>query len=395
KNIIQLFGQSIYHLIIKRVIFISSTVLPQKDAGGGSVVIYRHLERLVDEGKEVIIIYLGNGNSYKDKIQYIFIPKKPWYPFLRKQTPQISFVTMWLYYKLIKKRLNPDFKHDIIIGILGEVNNLILLQLYNEDHIPFFLFYHDDIIFNRYRLLALLSKQQINDILTKASFIFSVSQYMVDRLKAINIHRTKILYPIPQGYNGVQKPQHPGSALNFGYAGMTSHIHFDILNQITIGLNKIGHKLYCITGPLDGFSPSKPETIIIRPRFNSLNELFNYMLDSVNVNIVFYSFCLQHEPRLESSFPSKFVEFAQLGIPVAIIAPEYSSLGQWALKRGWLSYINSDDPDIIAEGLKRFEDIIYWQKCREQILNTIAGEFNSALIHQSFIDAIDQRAAAI
>lgn len=373
----------------KRVIFISNSIIPKKDAGGGSVIIYRHLKQLEQNGFKIIIVFLGKGVNYIDGFQYIYVEKKWWYPFLRKRTPFFSAITMSLYLKVLLKKLDLIYKNDITLGLLGEIPNLLQLKIFNKKKVPFFLFYHDDTLFNRYWLLNPLGKRQIKAILSKATFIFSVSQQMVNLLRERKIAHTKVLYPIPESYNGAKKSiGHHLNKLNFCYAGMALHIHFDILDNISQGLKNLNNDLYCVTGPLEGFQPKHADNIIIKPRFDTVNNLFGFMLAEIDVNIIFYSFSLQHEPRMETSFPSKFVEYAQLGIPIVIIAPEFSSLGKWAINKNWLSYISSDKPADIEINLKKFHNADYWQKCQDQVLECAANEFNPCAIQKSFTDTI-------
>ncbi|MDB5287598.1 MAG: hypothetical protein JWR05_2547 [Mucilaginibacter sp.] len=373
----------------KRIIFISNSVIPKKDAGGGSVLIYRHLMRLKEAGFEVIVVRIGRGTDYFDSFQYVFLNKKPWYPFLRKKTPFLTNITMFLYFKDLSKKINLDSTGDILIGILSEVSNLLLVNIFNRKKILFFLFYHDDNIFNRYWHSNLCSSQQLNSVLSKASFIFSVSEQMVELLHNKNTFQTSVLYPLPDSYKEPAKTYEMvnNRHLQFCYAGMAMHIHFNILDNITQAIEQINGQFYCFTGPLDGFQPKYPDNIVIKDRV-AINELQKFIIQRIDVVIVFYSFDLQHEPRMESSFPSKFIEYAQLSIPILLIAPEYSSLGKWALKNNWISYVNSDDPDIIAKSLGEFNNKDYWIKCQQQVVEHINNEFNPEFIHNTFLNTI-------
>jgi len=375
---------------IRRVFFLSNTIIPKKDAGGGSVIIYRHLIRLKQEGFKVTIVIFGTGMDYYDEFHHIFVPKKPWYPFLRKTTPLLTDIAMGIYYRALSSKVDLNPATDIALGVLCEVSNLVLVKIAEKTRVPYYLFYHDDNIFNRYWSHTALVKKQLNTILKKARHIFSVSEQMVEFLNGRNAHNTSVLYPIPDIYNGQPKQYNDdrSKSLNFCYAGLAMHIHFDIINRIGTAVKMEGGKFYCVTGAVDGFNSQSPDTIIIKDRFKTVDALRQFMLETIDVSVVFYSFDIQHEPRMESSFPSKFVEYAQLGIPVLLVAPPYSSLGKWAVKNNWLSYVGTDESVEIADMLAKLKEKEYWLACRQQVMEKISSEFNPEEIHKAFLKEI-------
>ena len=379
----------------KRIIFISNSVIPEKDAGGGSVVVFRHLKRLKDAGYQIMIIYISSSPAFNKpfpvEFDCICLNKKNWYPPLRRRTPLLTNVRIYFTLNSLLSQVKFSSEHDILLGVLGEVSNLLTLSIKNLFKVPYYLFYHDDTIFNRYALQSLLTTKHVNNILKNADYIFPVSDSLTSLLKAKGINNAETLYPIPEGYNGPFKAHNNYSLkhLQFCYAGMIMmHVHFDILDNISQAIYQFDGSLYCFTGPLDEFQPKYPENIIIRDLLPTINQLQSFIINNIDVVIVFYSFDLHHEPRMASSFPSKFVEYAQLGIPILLIAPAKSSLGMWASKNNWLSYVNSDDPDIIAGTVMKFKNEEYWKKCQQQVLEHINNEFNPDLIHYNFTEKI-------
>src|ERR1700743_3996053 len=113
----------------KRIIFISNWIVPMADAGGGSVVVYRHLKRLKQEGFDIVMVVMRKGlDRYDDEFQYYFLEKKWWYPFIRKNTPYLTDIAALTYLSALSKMINFDAKKDTTLGLLGEFPNLLLLK---------------------------------------------------------------------------------------------------------------------------------------------------------------------------------------------------------------------------------------------------------------------------
>ena len=367
------------------------------DAGGGSVVVYRHLKRLKQEGFDIVIVVMRKGlDRYDDEFQYYFLEKKWWYPFIRKNTPYLTDIAALTYLSALSKMINFDAKKDTTLGLLGEFPNLLLLKLFEKKGVPYCLFFHDDYVFNQYWHENIFSLKQINSILLKSSFIFSVSQQMVNLLKTRGINQSNVLYPIAESHSGPVKKTNGVNQthLKFGYAGTLWPNHEDILNNICTAMMQIDAELHCITGEVN-FRLNHPKAAVIKNWLSTREELFEYLYETIDVLIVFYSFDPELEPRMQSSFPSKFIEYAQLEIPIAIIAPAFSTLGTWALKNNWMSYIDSDAPLDIAAKLNNFKDMDYWQKCQLQVIEYKNTTFNPDHIHHIFKTTIMNLAPAI
>jgi glycosyltransferase involved in cell wall biosynthesis len=382
-------------LTAKRIIFISNSIVPLKDAGGGSVVVYRHLKRLKNEGYQVVVIYLNSlilGGQHDDAFEYVCVSKKNWHPPLRRKTPLLTKIRILLTFKYLTKifRFNPDT--DLILGILGEVSNLLLLQIRRKLGIPFYMFFHDDFIFNEYAFENLLTRKNVNEVLKHSCYIFPVSDPLTNILLEKGINNAARLYPIPEGYTGTGRAQfvNKGQGLNLLTAGTFGPVHFDILKKIGQASNSTNSKFYCVTDlPLDlqGQLTSGGNVSYV-PRFQTTSQLFDYILKSIDILIVFYSFNVSTEPRLLTSFPSKFIEYCHLGLPIILIAPQQSSLGKWAVLNNWLCYINNDEPSNISQQIEKLKDAVYWESSRQQSLLFAKNDFNPDLIHEQFVNCL-------
>ncbi|MDB5145719.1 MAG: hypothetical protein JWQ66_4432 [Mucilaginibacter sp.] len=375
----------------KRFIFISDATNPLADAGGGAVVIYRHLKRLRTAGYHILIINISNAYLYQNKanreFETIILEKKWWFPPLRRKTPLLTTLRYRLYFYLLKKKITFHYGNDIILGLLGEASNLLAVEINKHFSLPFYLFYHDDTIFNRYFELNVLQTNHIKEILSKASFIFPVSDTLVDLLHSKGIGNAARLYPIPEGFRGVQKDIEKVNILNLQFcaSGMIEAIHFNTLKSVGIAVRQINGHLHCISD-IDKHSKNELNHFMTTlPRFDSLTQFFTYVNANIDILIVFYSFDSHHEPRMLTSFPSKLLEYCFLGLPILIIAPKISTLGKWAIEHEWLCYTDSDMPERILHEVEKFREPGFWLKCQQQSLKLALHEFDADTIHQTLL----------
>lgn len=376
----------------KRIIFISNTTFPDDNAGGGSAIIYRHLKRFALSNYNILIVTMLNPTTFSQQqpveFPVINVAKKWWFPPLRKGMSILTNIRMHLETRLVLSNIqfNPD--EDIILGLLGEVSNLLILNLYAKFKVKYYLFFHDDTIFNRYADNNLLSKKHLNNILYHTQQVFSVSDVLTDLLKANGFEKSSTLYPIPHGYNGIRKDRNNvnDEQLKFCVSGMIDPIHFDVINLLANSISKHNDELICISNFDDELKKSLNSQIQFVNRFENLKELFSYLIAKIDVMIVFYSFDAYHEPRLLSSFPSKLLEYCHLGIPILIIAPAESTLGKWAIENNWLSYLDNDQSNSLDSMIKKLADKKFWQKCKDQCLNAAENPFNPAYIHKQLTE---------
>jgi glycosyltransferase involved in cell wall biosynthesis len=358
------------------------------------VIIYRHLKRLKEHGHTVLVINnnpLLYPSQQNGEFEVINLDKKWWFPPLRKKTPLLTNLRTQLYFSAVLQRTCFKPGEDIILGLLGETSNLLILKIYENFGLPYYLFYHDDTLFNRYARHNILSKSHIRKILTGAARIFAVSASLVNLLHAKEFRQTCLLYPIPEGYKGeIRKWDNVNQAhLHFCASGMIEHIHFPILKKAGNAIRQINGVLNCIGNFDKATADQLGESIEIVPRFDTLKQLFRYITSAIDVLVIFYSFDPAHEPRMLSSFPSKLLEYCHLGLPILIIAPPESTLGEWALEKKWHSYLDTDDTENILSAVKKFKDQNFWLKCQQQSLETAGNKFDPERIHRQFISQLN------
>ena len=90
----------------------------------------------------------------------------------------------------------------------------------------------------------------------------------------------------------------------------------------------------------------------------------------------------KYRRRMETSFPSKLVEFAQFGKPLIVWGPEYCSAVQWGEQNEKALCVKSPDNDELSKQLEFFCALPdQKQKYAEKSINAAESEHNSVNIH--------------
>jgi hypothetical protein len=375
----------------KRIIFISNSVIPLPDARGGSIVTYRHLKRFKNDGHHIVVIYLNsfnlNGQDLSD-FEYLCLGKKFWYPPIRKNTPLLTKIRMILTFNHLNSLLRFNAETDLVFGVFGEVSNLLLLKLKRRTKVPYYLFFHDDYVFNKFAANNFLTNSDAIKVLENSNYTFAVSDQLTSLLEENGISDSVTLYPIPQGYNSKQEGYEKQiidkpSLLTSGTIGL---IHFDILKKIGRASKAVDATFYCVSQlEYEYYNELSDGDVVAQPIFPDTAQLFEFITKTIDILVVFYSFSAEKEPRLLTSFPSKFIEYCHLGLPVLVIAPPESSIGKWAKQNNWISYLATDDLMQISQEITNLKDLGHWNKCRQQSLKFARGVFNPELIHNQLV----------
>lgn len=376
---------------VKSVYFISGSIIPLADAGGGSVVIYRHLKRLEAQGYSVVIINCNNNIKTVSEFSQINIKKKLWHPPLRKFTPFLSTLRFKMYYRYLDSLLS--FKpEDKIISILEDQGSLLSYVISKKTKTPYYLFFHDDNVFSVYFKSHILHKTHLRKIISDCTHFFVVSESMKQLIINNGSNAVTVLYPIPDGHDVSKKISDVNfDDLKFCYSGMLMTVHYKLIDSLHQCIQKNGVKLVLISNFDENtklkFTPYKKLEIIYK--IEKLQDLFSYFIKKIDVLVIFYSFDMVEEVRALHSFPSKFIEYCHLGIPILIIAPVESAFGTWAKENEWLSYVCNDNPEEISNMINNFKDELFWIKCQNQCLEYAKTEFNPQKIHSKFSNILN------
>lgn len=381
---------------MKNIYFISESI--PHNGYGSFIIFYRHLLKLKANGYKIFLIvpeYQNFESSYyfNDINNHFNILKVPfnkwWYPPYRYRNILLRYIRFLLIYNIIKKDLinnPPDF---IISYFYGNFLNGFAVFLKKIFNCKIGTFLHDD-----KSLLNLDYNKKLKRydqyICKNASVIWTVSK----KLKIENCDKKHILlYPIPKG--DISIIEHNNSILStgkliVGFSGSIYESYFRLFQILARVLNRINGELHIITTnvqeaekELYGYNNIK---FIKSFKYNA--DAMDYLKNNCSILFCGYPDTIKEMPWIVSSFPSKFVEYTHLGLPIILSGPKGTALSDWVEENKWLLYTNEINEDTITELLTNLKVPDFWLKMALQSKRTAIGIFNADKIHNIFEDSI-------
>jgi hypothetical protein len=169
------------------------------------------------------------------------------------------------------------------------------------------------------------------------------------------------------------------------YAGFIWPAQYPLLHKIALVLAEAGAALVLLTR-------ETPELVAflrtgsvrhVAPFATNREALDHLSLHAAGI-LVSYTQTVAQMPWIATSFPSKLVEQAQLGLPCAIVAPSASAVGRWALQTG---YADSFAPNELVRLAGWARDLAIeksWRRRAAPVRLLASGEFNPEKIHAGF-----------
>jgi len=364
---------------------------------GSPVIVWRHLRRLAAEGWSVSVIgESGQSSSACEKEGWSLctLPhRRFWWPPFRYSFPD------WLRrlrLRLLAReaaRLLPA-PPDAVLGYLAahaDFHAELAAACAATLKRPLTLLIHDDAaaFIGDARQHARVRARHAR-LLATARTNWFVSPALAAASPA-PLDRQSVLPPLPEGWSGpVALPPAAGAPLRLYYAGHLWPEQVPLLARIARALAQAGARLVVMTRPnaalrsLLAAAPAEHQ-----PAFPENLAALALLRDHAAAVIVSYAESVEAMPWIASSFPSKLVEFCHLGLPVAVIAPRATAVGDWAAHSGFGDFFLPDEVESRLPGWTReLADLTVWQTRAAASLALARGEFSPERIHRNFTDAL-------
>jgi hypothetical protein len=196
----------------------------------------------------------------------------------------------------------------------------------------------------------------------------------------------RVLPPIPAGW-----PQFARWRSAFAtrprvyYAGFVWPEQLPLLRRIAQTLAGAGAVLVLLaraTPELTEFCRANP-VMHVAPFASNREALAHLAAEAAGV-LVSYADTVAQMPWSATSFPSKLVEYAHLGLPSAIVAPHGSAVGRWAQRGSYTEYFAPDETDRLAAWARDLRSEPAWGRRAEPARILAGGEFNPEVIQAAF-----------
>ena len=373
------------------IYFISETVPANTHAS--SVIFYRHFRKFEEQGYRIVWVTDQNsldyfGKPFPPEWEIILLPNRNWQlppyrPFGWLQGYRFDF-----YYRNFLQTLLENAKNAILVTYL---NGMFLAPfaafVKEKSKLPLICFFHDGILeLNFFKARANLAANAIK-VMEAADKVFIASNELATGWEQFE-NKFELLYPIPASYEpeGIVKSQ--SQVLTFGYSGAVYEEIVPCLETFAEFCQTENHRLVVIgdTSKTATIASLYPLAVTCKNLFDTPEHASDFLISNCSAALITYPIDLSVMPWITNCFPSKFLQYCQLGIPTLIFAPDRSAIGIWCKKNEWPLFANNYDHLTIANLISRLED----PEVKSKVLKLKSAEFNPSKIHDQLSETFNR-----
>jgi len=360
------------------------------EVGGSQVVIYRHLKRLEAEGHHIIVVtidHYSKSNLLEKNWQYIFLPKrggKLWPPY-RFKYKLLRNIRIGLLARYIINEL--DTPVDAVITLSWGIFPLVASKVAQKLARPLATFVHDEeFLFTKDVRKRSVLKNIIINTLGKSNHNWFVSEEML--LKYENfVEKSSVLLPISDNHNlSREDNDNIKERLVIGVAGRVHKNHIKGLDQLATVLNNLDGSLKIVT--FDRHEEllrlaSKHSNVELIEFFSTSKECLSFLSKSCSCLLVYYPEIGEQE-WIKTSFPSKFLEYVQTGLPILVVAPSATSIYTWLQSRDISIMFETFQDERFVSFLRKLKSNDTWDHYSDISVQLAESDLNPHIIHEQF-----------
>ncbi len=362
------------------------------EGAGSAIIVLRHLRRLAQNGWKIYIISdWGQSTETCDQEGWpvLFLPhRKFWWPPFSQENPLLFAIRLWLWagvcYKFIE-RIKPDAAFTYL-SAFSDLLSQVAVGFSRRYHVPLTVIIHDNpdhFCSSPHSVIKV--RKHYNRVISNAHQNWFASPQLSDIFSQSD-KRNSFLPPIPEGWKGKSewKPAYAEQPL-LVYAGNLWDVQFSLLAKIADRTDAAGGRLLLIvkkTPALESFFKKYP--VMFMNPYNENKTALDYISQNAAALIVSYTETSEMMPWIRTSFPSKFVEYTHLGIPMLIIAPDDSAIAMWAKERQYSDSITPNDMERLSGFIDSLKSKAQWEQKAAISLHYASSEFEPATIQKVF-----------
>lgn len=356
---------------------------------GSPVIVLRHLERFTaDCWKIFIIAESGQDTTACQRAGWTLLTlplRRAWWPPFRPRFGLSRTLRTWLLARECR-RLTGDRPPDAVFSYLAAHDDFypeIAARYSRLTRVPLSLLVHDDAA----AFVTGHSEQRRLHhrhtwLLHQAHRCWFVSPELaaVHRLTGAT---SGVLPPIPSASaaSAQWQPTFANRAVVY-YAGFLWPAQLPLLAALARTLTAAGASLVVLTRATPALTNFfRTENITHVPSFPTNAEALAHLAQHAAGVLVSYAETVAAMPWTATSFPSKLIEYAQLGLPCAIVAAPDTAVGRWAHRNHFPDCFAPNDSARLSAWAQDLRTSAGWETHAAPVRALAAGEFNPATIH--------------
>ncbi|WP_342750679.1 hypothetical protein OH491_21545 [Termitidicoccus mucosus] len=377
---------------------------------GSPVVILRHLRRLAADGWQITVIAEhGQDSAACDAAGWPVHPlparRRPWWPPYRPDSaPFLRSIRTTLIAREIRRRFFASARGpDALFGYLAAHADFapeIAARLARQTRVPLTLLIHDDAAdFARTAKERRVLRRRHAGILRAAHRNWFVSP----ELAAVYGPPFSLepgafsLPPLPEGgaRQSAYRPPPADGRPRIYYGGHIWPAQYPLFARLARVIHEAGGRLVLLTRDtpeLRAFRATAAPVDTL-PLFPSNTEALAHLSSHASGILVSYADTLADMPWVATSFPSKFIEYAHLGLPAHIVAPPKSAIANWAARAAYPNFTTPDDLAPLARWVSDLRDPAVWPALVAPVRRHAATDFSPDKIHRQLTAALIPQSA--
>lgn len=374
-------------------VLLVSSVLPI-DTAGGEVILYRHLSRWSE-----LSLAIATDN-YEDRVADSIVEVQA-HPLLNRLTK--TRLSMWAHD--IRQCFYPFYncnqlrnyiqqnQPDLILTVAHGELCWIAQKMSVQFRIPLVTFFHD-----WWPNLAYVHDWTKEIITRRFQSLYQQSQLALcvsERMRqALGTHsNAQVLFPIPDQYMIIKTAANVIDEGKFKvvYAGIMAGIYSSMLQALYRSFQESSEIKLELLGPQPDWSEFMLKQIKAEGVYAGFisRELLTNKLRHAHALLVVMSFEQREKIRMQTSFPSKLVNYCQFGKPIIIWGPDYCSAVQWGLQYQSALVVTSPLAKDLVQAIREFATKPEKQNyLGNKALDLAKRMFDPGKIQQQFIDGL-------
>ncbi|XHR30182.1 MAG: hypothetical protein ACFUZC_06405 [Chthoniobacteraceae bacterium] len=360
------------------------------DQGTGSpVILLRHLRRLAAGGWRIeLVTEDGQSDALAEKwpIHHLSL-RKPWWPPFRAGNRFLRSLRMRLWAGECA-RFFPEAPQAIVsyLSLYSEMHSEVAAHYARRCSAPLTLIIHDyppDFPgFDRRQTAPMLRRSEW--ILKQAHQLWFVSPELADQYD-VPASKKHVLPPIPEGVAERARWRAENARPLIVYAGFAYPAQMPLFARLARVIAAAGGRLLILsrsTPELCALCEAEP--VEHRDLFPTNREALDFITRNASAVLVSYSERVEEMPWTRTSFPSKFVEFSQTGLPALLVAPRETALGQWATRNAYPDFYAPERIENAAAFVEALKTERGWAEKSANSSHFAETEFNPDVIQSAF-----------
>lgn len=355
---------------------------------GGQVILDRHLRRLAAEGWEITIVS-SQPARLPGPWQHRTLPaRRWWWPPFRPRHALLAALRARAW----ELELRAVPRADAIVTVVGGKLGWLAAHLATVQRAPLVAFVHD-----HWRECGASDDARVAErVCRSARHLLAVSEEMRASLAA-EFPRTpcSVLPPIPAeraGAFATWREIHASRPV-IAHVGALHAYHAPFLERVARTWAERGGTLLLLC-PADNPVLTELRRHIPNLRHQSFfpenRDALAFIAEHASALAVMYPFGREEHGAPPTGFPSRFVEFVQLGLPILIAAPLRNPIRSWAQRHAWPAQIDPADEAALQQTAEQFTTRAGWETCARAAQHVAEGEFDANAIHRRFSELLDQ-----